>query len=65
MPKISKKFTFFEQTLKNIILLFPDIAVLDMNLQELKQLCCKAWENRDDMLQIDRFAKRVEGNKYF
>ena len=35
---------FFEQTLRHIILLFHDIAGLDINLEEWKQLCRKAWK---------------------
>ena len=46
-----------KQTLRDTILLFNDIAGLDMNLEEWKQLCRKAWENDYDSLQIDRFAK--------
>ena len=47
----------FKLTLRDIKLLFHDIAGLDMNLDEWKQLCRKAWENEYDYLQIDRFAK--------
>ena len=35
----------FKQTLRDIILLFHDIAGLDTNLEEWKQLCRMAWEN--------------------
>ena len=41
---IPKIFFLFEETLRDIILLFHDIAGLDMNLEEWKQLCRKAWE---------------------
>ena len=51
----------FKQTLRDIILLFHDIAGLDMNLEEWKQLCRKAWENDYDFLQIDTFAKLGQG----
>ena len=51
----------FKQTLRDIILLFHDIAGLDMNLEEWKQLCRKAWENDHDYLEIDRFAKIGNG----
>ena len=51
----------FKQTLRDIILLFHDIAGLDMNSDEWKQLCHKAWENDFDYLQIDRFAKIGSG----
>ena len=51
----------FKRTLRDLILLFHDIAGLDMNLEEWKRLCRKAWENDYDYLQIDRFAKIGEG----
>ena len=61
-PKItirnnSNIFILFKQTLRDIMLLFHDIAGLDMNLEEWKQLCPKAWENDYDYLQKDSFAK--------
>ena len=40
----------FEQTLKDIILLFHDLAGLDMNLEKWKQLCRKAWETDFEFL---------------
>ena len=51
----------FKQTLRDIILLIHDIAGLDMNLEEWKQLCREAWENDYDSLQMDRFAKIGQG----
>ena len=57
----SKTFILFQPTLRDIILLFHDIAGLDMTLEEWKQFCRKAWENDYDYLQIDRFAKKGEG----
>ena len=51
----------FKQTLRDIILLFHDIAGLDINLEEWKQLCRKPWENDYDYLQIDRLAKIGNG----
>ena len=53
----------FEQTLRDIILMFHDIAELDMRLQEWIQFCRKAWENEYEYLRIDRFVK-IEGNRY-
>ena len=53
----SIKVNFLKQTLRDIILLFHDISGLDMNLEEWKKLCCKAWEIDHDYLQMDRFAK--------
>ena len=37
-------YLFFKQTLRDIILLFHDMARLDMNLEERSRLCRKAWE---------------------
>ena len=51
----------FKHTLRDIILLFHDIAGLHMNLEEWKQLCRKVWENDYEFLQMDRFAKIGEG----
>ena len=51
------------QTLKDVLLLFHDIAGLNMNLQEWKQLCRKACANEYDYLQRDRFAK-IGAGKY-
>ena len=49
------------QILGDIILFFHDIAGLDMNLEDWKELCCKAWEKDYDYLQIDRFIKKRDG----
>ena len=43
--KFSNITIFLKQTPRGIILLFHDVAGLDMNLEEWKQLCRKAWEN--------------------
>ena len=48
-----------KQTLRDIIIIFHDIAGLDMNLQEKKKLCLKAWDS--GCLQTDRFARLGEG----
>ena len=57
----SNIFILSKQTVRDLILLFHDIAGLDTNLEERKSLCRKAWENDYDYLQIDRFAKIGEG----
>ena len=38
----------FKQTLSGIIILIHDIAGLDINLEEWKEFCRKAWENEYD-----------------
>ena len=40
----------FKQTLRGITLLFQDIAALNMNLQERKELRRKTWENDYEFL---------------
>ena len=55
----------FKQTRRGFILLFHDITGLDMNVEEWKGFCRKAWENEYDYLQIDRFAKIGEGRNTF
>ena len=62
LPKITNRnicniIILIKQTLRGVILLFQDIAGLDKNLEEWKQLCRKAWENDYDYLQTDRFAE--------
>ena len=57
----SKIIILFKQTLRDIILLFHDIAALDINVEEWKQLFREAWENDFNYLQIDRFVKVGEG----
>ena len=39
------------------IILFHDRTGLDMNLEEWKEFCRRAWENDYEYLHIDRFAK--------
>ena len=56
-----KKIILVKQTLRDIILIFHDIAGLDMNLEEWKEICRNAWESEYAFLQIDRFAKVGEG----
>ena len=50
-----------KQTLRDIILLFRDIAGLDMRLEEWKQFCRKALEKDFDSIQVGSFAKLGEG----
>ena len=57
----TSKFILFKQTLRDIVLLFHYIGVLDMNLQNWKELCPKVLEKEYDNLQIDRFAIIGEG----
>ena len=49
-----------KQTLRNIILLFHDIAGLEVYLQERTQLSHKAWDMEYENSQTNGFAKIVE-----
>ena len=60
LPKISNINILFKQTLRDILPLFHDIARLDMNLEEWKQLCRKAWENENVYLKMNGFSKKGE-----
>ena len=57
----SNKIVLFKQNLRDIILLFHDIAGLDMNLEEWKQFCRKAQKNDYEYIQINRLAKIGNG----
>ena len=59
--KTSKLNILFKQTLRDIILLFLDLAGLEIDLEEWKEFCRKAWENGYDFLKTDRFARIGEG----
>ena len=48
---ISYKIVLFIQTLREIILIFHDIAGMDMILEEWQQLCRKPWEKKQEYLQ--------------
>ena len=43
LRKNSNVTLLYKQTLRQIILLFHNIAGLDLNLEERKQLCRKVW----------------------
>ena len=57
IPNNSKINILFKQTLRDIIILFHNKPGLELNSEEWKQLCRKAWENDYDYLQIDRYSK--------
>ena len=50
----------FKQTRNGVQHIFDDIAGLDMNYDEWKWLCGKAWEDDFNYLQIDRMKKNSE-----
>ena len=50
-----------KESLRTAILLIHDITGLEMNLEEWKKLCFKAWKKDYEYSQIGRFAKTGEG----
>ena len=50
-------FLLYSNKLRDIILLFHDIAGLDMNWEDWKKFCRKAWETDYEYLHIDRLVK--------
>ena len=60
----SKKFILFEQTLRDILLLFHARAGLDMSLEEWKCFCRKAWENEYDYLHIHRIITKIGEGRF-
>ena len=60
IPNDSNTTILFKQFLRDVILLFHEIARLDMNLEEWKGFCRKACENDFDYSEMDRFAKIEE-----
>ena len=57
----SNKIILFNQTLKDIELIYRDVAGYDMNYDEYKDLYRKSWEEDYNYLYIDRFKKRDRG----
>ena len=61
IPNNSNIINLFRKTLRDIILIYHDIAGLDMNLEEWKQLCCEDRGKDCGYLQIGIFAKIGQG----
>ena len=57
----SNTILFSKGALREIVAFFHDLSGLDMDLEERKLPCRKAWRNDYKYLQIDRFAKIAEG----
>ena len=51
----------FKQTKNGVQHIYDDIAGLDMNYDEWKELCKMAWEEKYNYLQIDRLKEPNEG----
>ena len=59
--KHSIKLVLFNQTLKDIEHICRDVAGIDMNYDEFKDLCRKSWQEDYNYLYIDRSKKRDQG----
>ena len=58
----SIKIILFNQTLKDIELIYGVVAGYDMNYDEIKELCRKSWEEDYNYLYIDRSKKEIKEN---
>ena len=48
--------------LKDIELIYRDVAGYDMNYDKFEEICGKSWEEDYNYLYIDRFKKRDQGS---
>ena len=51
----------FKQTLRDVQSMYYDIGAYDMNYDEFKQMCHKAWDERFNYLCIDTTKNKNEG----
>ena len=57
----SDRIILFKQTLRDVQSMYYDIGAYDMNYDEFKQMCHKAWSERFNYLCIDMAKKKNEG----
>ena len=57
----SDRFILFKQTLRDVQSMYYDIGAYDMNYDEFKQMCHKAWDERFNYLCIDITKTKNEG----
>ena len=57
----SDRLKLFKQTLRDAQSMYDDIGAYDMNYDEFKQMCHKAWSERFDYLCIDMTKNKNEG----
>ena len=58
----SDNIILFKQTLRDVQSMYYDIGAYDMNYDEFKQMCHKAWSERFNYLCID-MVKKKDGGK--
>ena len=52
----------FKQTLRDVQSMYYDIGAYDMNYDEFKEMCHKAWSEKFDYLFIDMTKNKNDGN---
>ena len=57
----SDRLILFKQTLRDVQSMYYDIGAYDMNYDEFKQMCHKAWDERYNYLCIDITKNKNEG----
>ena len=57
----SDRLILFKQTLRDVQSMHYDIGAYDMNYDEFKQMCHKAWDERFNYLYIDMTKNKNEG----
>ena len=57
----SDRLILFKQTLRNVQSMYYDIGAYDMNYDEFKQMCHKAWDERYNYLCNDMTKNKNEG----
>ena len=59
--KNSDRLILFKQTLRDVQSMYYDIGAYDMNYDEFKQMCHKAWDEKYNYLCIDITKNKNEG----
>ena len=57
----SDRLILFKQTLRDVQKMYYDIRAYDLNYDEFKQMCHKAWDERFNYLCIDMTKNKTEG----
>ena len=57
----SDRLILFKQTLRDVQSMYYDIGAYDMNYDEFKLMCHKAWDERFNYLYIDMTKNKNEG----
>ena len=57
----SDRLILFKQTLRDVQSMYYDFGAYDMNYDEFKQMCYKAWYERSNYLCIDMTKNKNEG----